>query len=103
MDYFINKKVLRENIAYTDFFRDYFKEYFNRQKYYRYDELVNAINSESIYNVDSLLRRDQVLILNNELRELSIMLHLARHYTNQDVSKKSVSQLYRQIELQSIY
>jgi thiol-disulfide isomerase/thioredoxin len=103
MDYFIRKKVLRENIAYTDFFKDFFREYFKTQKYYGYNELVSSINSGTVLHVDSLLQRNELLALNDELRELSLMLLVAGNYHNRDISDQSVYKLFRQIELSSNY
>jgi thiol-disulfide isomerase/thioredoxin len=103
MDYFVNQEVLRENIAYTDLFRDFFKMFFKTQKLFEYHELVSSFHSEQISNIDSLLKRDDLLALDEELRELSLLTLLARNYHNPDVSKESILKLFRQIENLSKY
>lgn len=100
-EYFIHQKVLRENIAYTDLFRDYFKEYFKVQKHFQYDELTIAISTGIAQEVDLLLKRNELLKLNDELRELSLMTLLAAHYHNPDISKQTILKLFKQIELSS--
>jgi len=103
MDYFVSREVLRENIAYTDFFRAFFREFFKTQKIFRYDEVVSSIHSEQLQNIDSILKRDDLLALNDELRELSLMALLSGNYYNPDISKKSILHLFRQIENSSKY
>ena len=98
MDYFVNQEVLRENIAYTDFFRDFFKEYFKTQKSYRYDELMGLMHSGQVQHIDSLLKRDDFLALDDALRELSLVSLLAWNFHNPDVSKERIIMLLRQIE-----
>jgi thiol-disulfide isomerase/thioredoxin len=103
MDYFVNRKVLRENIAYTDLFRDYFKEYFKIQKFFYYDELISKINLGNLHGVDSLLKRNKILDLNDELRELSLITLLAANYHNPDIYKQRLYELLKQIELSTVY
>lgn len=98
-EYFLNREILFENIAYSDFFRDFFKEYLNTQKLYRYDELVSAISSQEMTRVDSLLVRDELLAADDQLRELVLITLLAGNFHNQDVAKKDILHLLSQLHL----
>lgn len=97
-EYFVNREVLYENIAYSDFFRDFFKEYLNTQKTYSYDALVYAINSQEMANVDSLLLNDELIMHDGDLRELVLISLLARNFYNKDIAKEDILILLSQIQ-----
>lgn len=98
-EYFLKREILFENIAYSDFFRDFFKEYFTTQKSYRYDEWVTAIRSQQISKVDSLLKRDDFLARDEQVRELVLINLLARSFHNKDVAKEDVLSLLSQLQV----
>lgn len=97
-EYFVNREVLYENIAYSDFFRDFFKEYLNTQKKYSYDALVHAISSQEMAKVDSLLLKDELLTQDGDLRELVLISLLARNFYNKDIAKEDILILLSQIQ-----
>jgi peroxiredoxin len=101
-EFFVNQEILYNNIAYSDLFRDFFKEYFNTQKLYRYDELINAIRAQQMAKVDSLLLRDDLLAMDDQLRELALINLLARHFHNQDLAKEEILHLLSQLHMSAI-
>lgn len=103
MDYFIDRDVQYNNIAYAEFFRDFFNEYFKIQKLYRYDELVNVIISEEIIGIDSLLLRDKSLAQNDQVREIALILLLEHNYHNKDVAKENIDKLFAEVQSSSSF
>ena len=101
MEYFIGKEVLYNNIAYTDFFRNFFRDYFKTQNLFTYDEMVVSMNSGNQYIMDSLLACDAYLEKDDEVRELAMMLLLARNFHNDDISQKSITSILTDIASES--
>ena len=100
-NYFINKPVLYNNIQYTEFFTEFFKSYFSSEKIYSYEELILAINNKSTIVIDTLLARDDQLVLDDRVREIVEMLLLSRNYYNRDVNKKRVISKFNDIAVSS--
>lgn len=102
-DYFTGKDVLFENIAYTDLFRDFFKEYFKNIKEFDYPDLVLAFNSGNLLLVDSLLQQDKFLAADGQVRELALMLLMARNFYVKDIMKEKILDILTDIEKNSKY
>ncbi len=97
-EYFTGREVLYENIAYTEFFRDFFKQYFKNLKAFDYPVLVSTMNRGELFYIDSLLQQDKWLEKDGRVRELALMLLLARNYYNKDVGKEKVLNIFTEIE-----
>jgi thiol-disulfide isomerase/thioredoxin len=102
-DYFTGKGVLYENIAYTDLFRDFFKQYFKNIKEFDYPDLILAFNSGKLFYVDPLLQQDKFLAVDGQVRELALMLLIARNFYNKDIIRKKVLDILTEIEENSKY
>lgn len=102
--YFITKPVLYNNIQYTEFFTDFYKSYFSREKTFRYEDMISAINySNSIIELDKLVSKDSLLSTNKQIREIVEMEILARNYFNRDINQKKVNEKFKEIEKSSKY
>jgi len=97
-EYFTNRGVLYENIAYTDLFRDFFKQYFKNLDVFDYPVLISALNKGELPYVDSLMQQDKWLEKDGRIRELALMLLLARNFYNKDVVKEKVLNIFAEIE-----
>ena len=102
-DYFSGKEVLFDNIAYTDLFREFFKEYFKNIKEFDYPDLVLAFNSGTLFYVDSLLQQDKFLAIDGRVRELAMMLLMARNFYDKDIIKEKILDILTEIEKSSKY
>jgi len=97
-DYFVGKEVLYKNIAYTDLFRNFFKQYFKNIKEFDYPDLVLALNSGKLSFVDSLLQQDKFLAADGQVRELALMLLMARNFYDKNIIKGKILDILTEIE-----
>ncbi len=105
-DYFVNKPVLYDNIAYTDFFHEFFKGYFNSplRKDVNYDSILNLINSGAGYSkLDSLIKKDTILAQNERLLQLVEMEVLKECYYDKTADRKNVENLFGELAAKSKY
>ncbi|HEY9114235.1 MAG TPA: hypothetical protein VIN10_06010, partial [Bacteroidales bacterium] len=103
-NYFINKKILYNNIQYTDFFAEFFKAYLGSNSFFDYSAVNEAINHSSNFaTFDKLLKQDTLLAKNNAIRELAATQILARRYNNPDISQKKVIDIFNVLGKNSGY
>lgn len=102
--YFINKKILYNNIQYTDFFAEFFKAYLGNNSFFSYDDVNGAINHSSTYaTFDKLLQQDTLLVKDGQVRELAATQILARRFNNPDISQKKVIDIFTDLGKNSDY
>ena len=96
--FFVNQPILYHNIQYTEFFTDLFQSYFGYQKIFSYSEIVGAINSgKGFQAVDELLKRQENLARDDQLRELIGIFLIARKYYSADVIRGRAISLLKEI------
>ncbi len=104
--YFIDKPVLYNNIAYTDFFHEFFKGYFESplRKDIDFENLKILIDKNPKYEIfDKVIKSDTLLSKDEQIRELVEMETLESLYYDKEVLRNNVEKLFADIATYSKY
>jgi peroxiredoxin len=105
-EYFINNKILYNNIEYCSLFKEVFSNYLLSGKSgINYAKLIETVNYSTNYKLyDNLISQGNTqLASDNKLRELIGIIGLAKFYNTRGFNRNNVIKLLRQVERNSIY